>query len=375
MENIKKVYSENKETTLLLIIPIAIIAKLIEHLVLPTKYFYDSTRMLGMMLDTGSMSAWGGSYEVTVDIFSKLNIFNFTTLLQWSICIGVIFNIILLIIFSKTKGFSFLQGIFALMCIGLCNIYVFNLGKDIIQFTLFVICFLVISITRIPNWLKVAGCALVFYWESTFFRNYYIIMSAFTVVVYFIFSYIRKKQPKLNVIKCIMIVATLFLSMFVFLSLAQTFMPDEYMDIMVCKEQTTQLGASTTIDDKIEHNGNIYLFMGNYMINFARMIFPVELLTGGVFYMPFLLFQILLLYYMYKNIRNIHRISEKNVIALCVFIAFFMGSVLFEPDFGSFARHEAAAFPIIILFALDNVGVLGKEKKNDTKAAKVVIYK
>lgn len=374
MINKQDVYKENKYTIILLLIPIAILAKLIEHLLLPDKYFYDSSRMLITMINPNYGGAWAGNYQVTVDLFNKINIFGFTSLLQWSIFIGVIFNIVLIIIFIKAKGISFVQSIFALMCIGLCNIYVFNLGKDIIQFVFFIICFIVISINKIPNFIKVLGCALVFYWESTFFRNYYIIMSAFTIVVYIIFDLIRKKRPKFTLAKTVAIVVVLIFTMFMFLRFAQEFMPNEYTEIMVCKDSSTQLGASTTIDDKIEHRGNLYLYMQNYIINFVRMLVPIELLTGGIFYTPFFLFQILLLYYLYMNIRNIHKIGENNVIALCVFIAFFLGSVLFEPDFGSFARHEAAAFPIIILFALDNMGLWKTEEKIKKEEARIVIY-
>lgn len=360
MESVSRVYRENKDVVILLLIPVAILAKMIEHLLLPFKYFYDSTRMLNQSLEGMKESSWGGNYEFTSQLFAKLNIFGFTTLLEWSLLIGVIFNILLIIAMVRVKGMDFLQCMFALMCVGLCNIYVFNLGKDIIQFSLFAMCFAIIIVDRIPNLLKVIGCAMVFYWESTFFRNYYIIMAAFTIGVYLILAIIRKKKIKLNYKKIILVIGILFVLMYAFLGIARVTMPEEYMDILTCKDKSTQLGAASVIEDKIEYGQNINLYILNYIINSFRMVFPIELLNGGVFYFPFLLFQIMLIFYIYKNIQNIHIISENNVIALSVFIAFFMGSVLFEPDFGSFARHEAAAFPAIILFALDNQSILKK---------------
>lgn len=375
MEHLNKVYRENRDTVILLIIPVAILAKMIEHLILPAKYFNDSTRMLYMIADDNSIiKAWEGSYEITANLFRSINVFKFTTLLQWSLLIGVIFNILLILFLVKTKYLDFLQCMFALMCVGLCNIYIFNLGKDIIQFSFFVMCFAIIIVDKIPVWLKVLGCAGVFYWESTFFRNYYIIMMAFTIGVYIIFHFIRKKKIKLNVWKTILVVGVLYVLMYVFLNIARVAMPAEYMDILTCKEQTTQLGAASVIEDRIEFGENVNLYMLNYIINSIRMMFPLELLNGGIFYIPFLAFQVLLLFYMYKNLRNIHKISENNVTAFSVFIAFFMGSVLFEPDFGSFARHEAAAFPVIILFALDNVAILKTSDIEDSENEKVVVY-
>jgi hypothetical protein len=141
------------------------------------------------------------------------------------------------------------------------------------------------------------------------------------------------------------------------MAVSQVMMPEEYNDIMNCKKNTDYMTASSMIYDQIEHNGNLNLFMLNYVINSIRMIIPIELIKGGVGYAPFLIFQVLLLIYIVINIKNIRTIEDKNMLALSVFIAFFMGSVLFEPDFGSFARHEAASFPIIMLFALDRLGI------------------
>ncbi len=357
MEHINEIYRKNKDTVILLLIPVAIIAKMIEHLVLPFKYFYDSTRMLNQTLES-SKGDWGGNYEFTANIFAKLNIFHFTTLLQWSLLIGIIFNILLIIAMLRVKSMDMIQCIFVLMCVGLCNIYVFNLGKDIIQFFLFALCYIIISNELLPNWIKTVGCALVFYWESTFFRNYYIIMAAFTIGVYIIVKVLRVRKIQLKVKNIIFLLIIIYMMMYVFLNIARIAMPEEYNDILTCKKGTEVMTASTMIYDEIDYGNNINLYMLNYIINSVRMLFPLELLTGGVFYIPFFAFQALLLYYMYKNIKNIHRISENNIIALTVFIAFFMGSVLFEPDFGSFARHEAAAFPVIMLFALDNEGIL-----------------
>ena len=355
---------DNRNTCIMLVIPIAIIAKLIEHLFLPDKYFFDSSRMLIMMQDREFKQAWEGSYRVTVDIFNRINIFKFTTLLQWSIFVGIIFNIIVIFMLKKTRGMSLWQCVFTLMCIGLGNIYIFNLGKDIIQFTLFFMCFVAISIKCIPNMMKVIICVGVFYWESTFFRNYYIIIAFFIFAIYMIFKVARVRKVKLNLVKILMTIIVLYGFVYLFLNVARVAMPNEYQEILECKESSTQIGASSVIDDKIDFGENINLYMANYIINSLRMVFPIELINEGGFYLPFLLFQIILLYYIVVNIKNMHAIRENNVIALSCFLAYFMGSVLFEPDFGSFARHEAATFPVILLFAIDNDAILGVNVQN-----------
>ena len=314
MEKMNRYLRDNRDTCIMLVIPIAIIAKLIEHLFLPDKYFFDSSRMLIMMQDKDFRHAWEGSYRVTVDIFKRINIF--------------------------------------------------NLGKDIIQFTLFFMCFVAISIKSIPNMMKVIICVGVFYWESTFFRNYYIIIAFFIFAIYMIFKVARVRKVKLNLVKILMTIIVLYAFVYLFLNVARVAMPSDYQEILKCKESSTQLGASSVIDDKIDFGQNINLYMANYIINSLRMVFPIELINEGAFYLPFLLFQIMLLYYIVANIKNMHAITEKNVIALSCFLAYFMGSVLFEPDFGSFARHEAATFPVILLFAIDNDAILGVNVQN-----------
>lgn len=373
--NIRKTFIENKNVVIMLIIPIAIVAKLIEHILLPEKYFYDSNRILITSLE-GMVEgySWAGNYEFTANIFAKLNILDFTTLLQWSVMIGSLFNLFVICIFIKIKGLDMMQSIFVFMCVGLCNIYVFNIGKDIIQFFLFLLCFAIISIDRIPILIRTIGVALIFYWESTFFRNYYIIMAAFTIGVFFILKIIKDKHIKINIKTIILVLGILYGMMYFFLNIAKYFMPDEWNDILTCKSGTEVMVASSMIYDKIDFGTNINLYMLNYVINSIRMMFPYELLSGGVFYLPFFAFQVLLIYYIYRNIKKIYIIDNKNILALSTFIAFFMGSVLFEPDFGSFARHEAAAFPIIILFAIDNLHIIKGKVYENSGDNKVTFY-
>lgn len=345
---------ENKEVCVLLIPLVTVLGKLIEHLFLPTKYYYDNIRVLNMMLYEDYKDTWEGSYRVASNFFTKINWFDFTTLFQWSIFLGLICNIVLMIMISKIKIMNIQQAIFTLMSIGLCNIYVINIGKDFIQVLLFMLCYIIISIKNIPSWLKVILCAAIFYWESTFFRNYYIIVSVFILVVYVMFWILRKTEKKIKVKHIVLIILLLFGVMYVFLSVAKVVSYEDFQEIMECKDASTQLGANSTIDDKIAHGENVNLFMENYIINSVRLLFPIEMAKEGVGYIPFFVLQIFLLYFLVRCLSKIRSINEENVIGLCIYISYFMCSVLFEPDFGSFARHESGTLPILILFIANN---------------------
>lgn len=353
--NYDKQLTENRDLAVKSIIPIAILAKLIEHFMLPDNYFYDSNRMLQMTIDPDYAGKWPGSYEITADFFKSFNIFNFQSMIQWSLFLGVIFNIVIVIMLSRIKAMTTTQCIFSMMCIGLCNIYVFNISKDLIQFLIFTLCYIIICIDKLPMILRVVGCSLTLYWESTFFRNYYIIMAAFSIVVFLIISVIRKTTKKMNIFKIVFIVAILFATMYAFLYYAKTARYEDYNEIMICKKNTDYMSANTMITDWIDFGTDINRYMINYMINAVRMLFPIELIKGGIFYIPFLALQTFLLIFVFKAIRSIKNLSQRNIIALSIYIAYFMGSVLFEPDFGSYARHEAAAFPILLLLCIDIV--------------------
>ena len=334
---------------------VAFFAKLIEHLYLPAKYYFDNTRILNTINDPNYAKKWPDSYEVASDFFRNINIFHCTTMLHWSILLGIIFNILLVILFINNKGLDIKQTIFALMCDGILNIYIFNVGKEAIQLLIFILLFLVINL-KINNKLKIIGCFAILYWESTFYRNYYIIFAFFFLCIMMGIWFLRKKNKRVTVIKGIIILLLLYTIVFAFLMIAKGVMPEDYNAVMTCKEGSTQLGANSVIDDKIVHNGNLSLFMANYIINSIRMAVPIELLRGGIFYLPFLAFEIFLIYYIVKAISRLYTMDFKQVLALSIFIAYFMGSVLFEPDFGSFVRHEAATFPVlyILIFNQDN---------------------
>ena len=175
---------ENRRITMLLVPFVAVIGKLVQFFILPENYFYDSKRMVCMMTGDRSMAWWSG-YEDTVDVFKKIDFFHFTSIQQWSIELGIVFTILFMIILRRVKEMSVPECIFSLMAIGLMNIYVFNIAKEPIQMFFF-ICITVVILLPLPIVVRLAGCALVFYWESNTFREYYIMMAAMTIAIFVI---------------------------------------------------------------------------------------------------------------------------------------------------------------------------------------------
>lgn len=82
-----------------------------------------------------------------------------------------------------------------------------------------------------------------------------------------------------------------------------------------------------------------------------RMLVPLELILMGPKYAIFAIYQILITYILIKTIRQYNSITNSRRIAVAIYLAFLLGSATFEPDFGSWVRHEAVLFPIYLIMA------------------------
>ncbi|MDY4077778.1 MAG: hypothetical protein SOY42_03170 [Clostridium sp.] len=346
-------YKTNKMIAIVILIPLTIICKILQFTVLPDKYFYDSARMLSMSTGSNSMQAWGDAYEVVADLFRALNILNFTTLQEWAYSLAFIFGIVLILMLSRIDEPDNLQLFFIICSIGLLNIYIFNISKDVIQYGIFFLMYLVIINKRIPKLLKIVGAFFIFYWESTFFRSYYILMGALFIILYGVIKVIQKRDKPINRNELIGVFSIIFIVMFLLVYFSQFISYEDYQRLINVRYDVPNPGAVSAINNLIDDRGNLALYMVNYVINAVRMMLPVELLLNGPFYAPFVIYQIMILYYLVLTIKSLNKnTNEIVVLALSAFLGYLLVSFTFEPDFGSFVRHEAATFPILHLMAL-----------------------
>lgn len=333
----------NRDTVMTLIPIVAVLGKLIQFYILPDKYFYDSLRMQSMLNGDGLMRSWG-AYEDQVAIYRKINFFNFTSIKQWSIAFGILFTILLMVLISRIKEMSFSEAIFTLMAVGLMNIYTFTIAKEPIQLFFFLCIALIIELPIRSTFIKIVGCCVVFYWESNIFRSYYIIMAAMAFLLYFIFLFLKK--TKITKKKIIVAMALCFGAMFIFVYFSQYIDYDSYEKVLFVKEQNANQDATSAILNVFESDGSMQAFMLNYIINSVRMMIPIELILKSPVYLPFFVYQLFILVYWIKSLMEIKHIDNKAFLALACFTAYLFGSFVFEPDFGSWVRHESASFPI-----------------------------
>lgn len=351
----------NRDTTLMLVPFMAFLAKIIQILLLPDKYKYDGYRMQSMMNGDKSMGSWG-AYEDVVDIYKKINIFKFTTVEQWSIFFGLIFTIVVMILLSRVKYMSVMECVYTLMAVGILNIYVFTLGKEPIQMFYFICISIIILLPIKNNVIKILGCAGVYYWESNTFREYYIMMAVMTLVLYLLF-YFLKKIKNIRPIHIIIAIVLCYTLMFSFVYASQYVKPDQYKEVMKVRDEYANEEANTTIDNIWPVENNFGRFIGNYIICSVRMMMPIELVWKGIGYFPFFVYQVFLLIFWIRALKNLKKLDDRVLLALTCFTAYLFGSFVFEPDFGSWLRHEASTFPIFFLMAYEEFGIEKTEEE------------
>lgn len=362
-------YVSNKMIALVILIPLTILCKVFQFGVLPSKYFYDSSRILSMSTGSNSMEAWGDSYEVVADLFKEINVLGYTSLQDWAYTLAFIFVFILFFMILRIEEPDKFQLLFIFCSIALLNIYIFNISKDIIQYGIFFLMYMIIINKRIPKLLRVFLCFYIFWWESTFFRSYYILMGVLFIILYTIIKVIQLKIKVVNKKISIAIFIIIFATMYILIYSSQFISYEDYETLINIRYIATNVEAVSAINNWIDDRGSFTLYMVNYIINSIRMMFPIELLLNGFFYIPFVIYQIFILYYLVKTIKGLNRETEENIIlSLSIFIAYLLVSFTFEPDFGSFVRHESATFPVLHLMVLNKENYKFRKKQDIYRA-------
>ena len=145
---------------------------------------------------------------------------------------------VMMFIVSRAKEMELREVLFTLMATGVLNIYVFNINKEMIQILYFFAIYIVISLPIKNTFIKVLGCSAVYYMESMNFRSYYIIMASMTVLVYFIFRWLRKRE-RIRRRHIVITVLLCFIGVFVFFYASQFVAYEDYMEAMNVRDGTT----------------------------------------------------------------------------------------------------------------------------------------
>lgn len=294
-------------------------------------------------IDTdGAIDAGGNS----VFWYRVFNIFNLSTYGQFEVAITIIFNIILLLLLIKVVRYlTFNQMIFIAVSIAVLNIFDFTLAKEPIQMIYFIFIFAVILRQTSFN-AKMLEVVLLLLLTAITFRSYYVLVDFFFVCIALLFRFMIIKSNKYFWLRIILVILIMGIVYYIFLKVCNHISRDTYEELI--RVRTRVSDAATDMRNIFKAN-SLELFTVDYMIMVVRMLFPVELLKMGVKYFPYVGYQIMLTLYIINAIKNVKINGNTKNIALYLYIGFLFASAAFEPDFGSWIRHEAVLFPLYLI--------------------------
>jgi len=345
------------------IIAVTLLSKFMLHMFLPDRHFFDGNLITRMML-ADTMAARQSSFTITAYISDTINIFGFTELLHWSIFYSIVFTPIVIRYVLQFRVKGFFDYVFIVASVGLLNIFVFVLSKDVFQFTLFLLIGTIIKAPiSISTWKRAAlSIGLLYFWGWAF-RLYFFIVAIYSLMTYLTLLLIRKKN------KSGMILLPVILTIGVFVSLVglMIFMPEEYEYIIMVRYivnywRVGAYDAATMISDIIYNpGGNVFLYMINYIFNVLRLMLPFELflVLRNPQQILFLFYQIALTVLYLKTLKKFFKkqASEIQLLSLSIFTGFLLVSGFYQPDFGSWTRHNISLWPVMISLIFDYKGV------------------
>lgn len=343
-----KVFSKkNKNTLIIILCALSMFMQFFLIPKLPEKYFYDSNGIISIVNGNYNLAHFDESYVFAGKFFKSINIFHFNTFSQWAITITVLLLIMTIIYLFKFKYITLGDMIFIYMVIGLANIYLFRISKDFIQCFFWILMYIIIKKSKDDNKKLYIGLVVLYLFEGIFFRSYYFAIGIFTFFILLLISRGKKK----DFLKIMISIIVIF---FVGLLVLQKVLPGAYNYLINLRTALNQsrissADATTMINDIFKNNGNVAVYMLNYVLNFARMLFPIELATKGVIYFLFIGYQ---LYFTYSLIKSTGFVLKNKVKDYYIYIAIIIGYLaianLFEPDYGSFVRHEVTLYFIFL---------------------------
>ncbi len=318
----------------------------------------NGTGFFTSFADTG-MSDAAGNASV---FFRLINIFGLTTTVGFEIFITIIWNIILLsLILKSNKILNFMQMVFLVVSVAVLNIWDFCLAKEPLQFVFFLIMYFIICNSKISQKTKYILLVLTLLTTVLYYRVYYILIIGFLAVVSVICNNFLLKKKKINKKTLICLLLLLAFVYFILLNSVKIVDISSYNELIWAR---TRSGQAHTQMVNIFKSTNLIIFSLDYLLMIVRMLFPVELIPMGIKYWPYVFYQIILSYFLIKNILHIKENNKSQNLALYLYIAFLLASATFEPDFGSWVRHEAAIFPILMI--ITNIIIPTEGEKNES---------
>lgn len=326
--------------------------------------------------DVADLSAQGNFHGAVFGFIRVVLPLAPSTVEEWDLFLAMVGSVVLLFVALWVSRCPWLRVhdalLFAAMS-ALSSMYVFMICKDIIQLFVALAVFLLATRMRDVRVSMVIIVALLT-WEAATWRTYYYIVAAFVPVAYYLIIWLRDRESGWR--RGLTFVLVLLVTALAFAFLLKLVSPSDYSKIVMqhgADREEITMGAASGISSLITVTdfSPVPIFVLNWFINALRILFPVELFMKSPYYWAFAVYQLLI---SVSVIGSMARGLPDCRARLCVsvYIAFVLASATFEPDFGSWVRHETAWLPIVIASVL---GYAGKCPGRRCKSIKLICGK
>lgn len=310
--------------------------------------------------DEGASSAGGNAAY----LFWRINFFHLYGYGDWEVYVSILSNILVLLVMLRLKSvLRIYQWLLVTMTVAILNIFSFCLAKDPIQMCYFLLIFLVL-ISKWDYKYKSIGVYACILFSCVTFRTYYVLVLMFVIASQCICHLVLKRISGVGK-RTMVFLAAITLFCFVFLSWAYQFSNDNYMEIYNARVHTRSIESANTGIKNWLDTETVPMFTLNWITVVLRLMVPLELIPMGPKYWLFVIYQLIVTIFTLRALKNLKRNSSSVNLALCVFLGFLLGSAMFEPDFGSWVRHEAVTFPVIFVMS-DIIGLRASVHQKST---------
>lgn len=370
MNYLRRTTEQNIQNYTIWIIPLIIIAKIVRWTIMRPQLVDMSIgwgllpKIITQPFKGFSAADFFGQTNVgdnTIAFFQMLNP-GLTSYQSWEVYLTIIYNILIFIcvrdFFQRNPYAGWKENFFVYLNVAILNIFCLNLAKEPYQMVFFFLMALAISIPKTYNQKSIALLiALVI--TILYSRKYFgLVLMYFFILNFIIDKLFKNEKPiKLNnkkekrklYGKLLLLVMLFGVLHYFFMSYLKMGNEETYNEMVAANSRDWTPAASEITP--FFPNSNPALLAVDYFLKIFRLMIPIELLFKlKVTYLFMLVYQGLLLQFLIRTFK--FRDKKRNptrTIAMYLYIAFLLCSAAFEPDYGSWTRHQGVAFPIILL--------------------------
>lgn len=277
--------------------------------------------------------------------FYRINILELSSYAEFEIMITIVWNLLLMHVTGKcVSRYNDLQAVFMVISVLMLNIFDFTLAKEPVQMIFFLSIYYVLTSDKLRDGHKVALTVLCLLLSVITFRSYYVLILVWGTAFAGLHGYLLKKN--ITAVRLAVAAAAIAATYGILLMLLQSLAPDIYAEMI--RVRLRQSSATSDIRT-IFGASSIPILSMDYLLVIARLLFPVEVLRFGPKFFLYFISQLIISLVYFQALYRSNSMLLYEKIALYVYSGFLFMSAAFEPDFGSWVRHEAALFPVLVI--------------------------